>query len=47
MFVTVPFCVVGILEGFLGLDIERAPSIIEMVQDFEGGDVAIRGEPVF
>ena len=47
MFVAVPFCVVGILEGFLGLDIERASSIVEMVQDLEGGDVVIRGEPVF
>jgi hypothetical protein len=47
MFVAVLFCVVCILEGFLGLDIERAPSIVEMVQELEGGDVAIPGEPVF
>ena len=47
MFVAIPFCVVGILEGFLSLDIERKPSIVEMVQELEGVDVAIRGEPVF
>ncbi len=45
--VAIPFCVVGVLEGFLGLDVERAPPIVEMVQELEGGDVLIRGEPVF
>ena len=47
MFVAIPFRVVGVLEGFFGLDVERTPSIVEMLEELEGGDVAIRGEPVF
>jgi hypothetical protein len=47
MFVAVPFRVVGVFEGFLGLDVERALTIVEMAQELEGGDVLICGEPVF
>ena len=46
MFFAIPFRVVRVFQCFLGLDVERAPTIVEMLQDLEGGDVSIRGEPV-
>ncbi len=46
MFFTIPFCVVRVFQCFLGLDVEWAPTIVEMLQDLEGGDVSIRGKPV-
>ena len=35
MFFTIPFRVVRVFQCFLGLDVERAPTIIEMLQDLE------------
>ena len=35
MFFPIPFCVVSVFQCFLGLDIEWAPTIIEMLQDLE------------
>jgi hypothetical protein len=46
MFVAGPFCVVSVFEGFFGLDVKRAPTIVEMFKELEGGDILIRGEPV-
>ena len=46
MFLLIPFRVVSVFQCFLGLDVEWAPTIVEMLQDLEGGDVSIRGEPV-
>ena len=46
MFVSIPLGVVGVLEGFLGLDIKWTPAVVEMFEDLEGGDVSVRGEPV-
>ena len=46
MFFPIPFRVVSVFQCFLGLDVEWAPTIVEMLQDLEGGDVSIRGEPV-
>ena len=46
MFVTVPFGVVCLFEGFVCLDIEGAPPIVEMLQELERCDVPICGEPV-
>jgi hypothetical protein len=46
MFFPIPFRVVSVFQCFLGLDVEWAPTIVEMLQDLEGVDVSIRGEPV-
>ena len=46
MFIAIPFCVVRVFQCFLCLGVEWAPTIVEMLQDLEGGDVSIRGEPV-
>jgi hypothetical protein len=46
MFFAIPFCVVRVFQCFLGLDVERAPTIVEMLQDLKGGDVSIRCESV-
>ena len=46
MFIALPFCVVRVVECFLGLDVERAPPIIEMVKELEGGDISISGQPM-
>jgi hypothetical protein len=41
VFVTVPFCVVRIFQCFLCLNIKRAPTIVEVLLDLEGGDVSV------
>ncbi len=44
--VPIPFCVVGVFQCFPGFDVERAPAAVKMVQDLEGGDVAISREAI-
>jgi len=46
VFVGVPFRVVIFLQFFLGLHVEGTPSIVEVVEDLEWRDVAIRREPM-
>jgi hypothetical protein len=36
MFIAIPFCVVRVFQCILGLDVEWAPTIVEMLQDLEG-----------
>ncbi len=36
MLLTVPFCVVCVLERFLGLDVEGTSSVIEVFKCLEG-----------
>ena len=42
--VTIPICVVCVLERFLGLDIKGTPSVIEVFKYLEGRDVRVRRE---
>ena len=46
MFAGVPFGVVFFLHFLLGLHVEGTPSIVEVVEDLERCDVAIRREPM-
>ncbi len=41
VFVAVPFCVVRVFQCFLCLDVKRAPTVIEVLQDLEGADVLV------
>ena len=41
MLVAIPFCVVCVLEHFLGLDVKGTPSVIEVIKYFEEGDVTV------
>ena len=42
----VPWCKVGVLDLFLGLDVEGTPCCIEMLKDLEDGGVAVGGVAV-
>jgi hypothetical protein len=39
--VAIPFCVVRIFQCFLCLDVKRAPTVVEVLQDLEGDDVLV------
>ncbi len=41
VFVAIPFCVVRVFQCFLCLDVKRAPMVVEVLQDLEGGDVLV------
>ncbi len=47
VFVSIPFCVVFLFEDLLCLDIEETLAFIQMLQDLEWSDVAIRCEAMF
>ena len=44
--VRVPWRKLGVLELFLGLDVKGTPCCIEMLEDLEGGGVAVGGVAV-
>ncbi len=46
VFVGVPFGVVIFLQFLLGLNVEGTPSVVEVVEDLNRRDVAIRREPM-
>jgi hypothetical protein len=41
VFVAIPFCAVRIFQCFLRLDVKRAPTVVEVLQDLERGDVLV------
>jgi hypothetical protein len=47
VFVSVPFYVVFLFEDLLCLDVEGTPAFVQMLQDLEWSDVAIRREAMF
>jgi hypothetical protein len=47
MFVAVPLGVVGIFQCLLHFDIKGAPVVVQMIQDLEGGDIAVCCEEMF
>ena len=47
VFVSVPFCVVFLFDDLLCLDVEGTPAFVQMLQDLEWSDVAIRREAIF
>ncbi len=44
MFVTIPTGVVCLFKCFLCFDVKEAPTVVQMLQDLEGSDVAVRRE---
>jgi hypothetical protein len=47
VFISIPFCVVFLFEDLLCLDVKGTPAFVQMLQDLEWSDVAIRLEAMF
>jgi hypothetical protein len=46
MFVPIPLGIVCIFQCFLYFDVKGAPAVIQMFQDLEGSDIAVRHEEI-